>query len=133
MLNLLFTFLGVVLASAATIIACIITVISQHRSDLVNQLSHALSDFFAAFSSYQRDRSEPNFFLLVSTVERVRLFCSLRMLPALDSFRAKLLSRSASAEELGRAYRAVADLAREEVRKPKAHRASRRAKNHGKP
>lgn len=122
MLNLLFTFLGVLLASAATIIACIITVRSQHRSDLVNQLSHALSDFFAAFSAYQRDPGEPNFFLLVSTVERVRLFCSLRMLPVLDGFRAKLLSRSASAEELGRAYRVIANLARQEVNAPEKRR-----------
>ena len=107
--------LGAVIGAFATFFACRHSAASQHHSDLINQLSHALSDCFAAFSAYQRDPDDPNFVLLVSTDERVRLFCSESLLPAVDAFRSKVLNRSTPQEELGHAFRAVSDLARDEI------------------
>ncbi len=115
MLNFLSGFLGALIGAASSYFVSRAASLSQQHSDRINHLSYALSDYFTAFSVYQSDPTEQNFFTLMSTVERVRLFCSESLLPAVDAFRSKLLNRSAPQEELGRAYRVIANLARSEV------------------
>ena len=115
MLNFLSGFLGALIGALATFYACVTSSRTQQHSDRINHLSLSLSDFFTAFSVYQGDPTDANYFVLVSTVERVRLFCSESLLPAVDAFRSKVLNRSTPQEELGHAFRAVSDLARYEI------------------
>lgn len=122
MLNFLSGFLGALIGALATFYACVTSSRTQQHSDRINHLSLSLSDFFTAFSVYQGDPTEANYFVLVSTVERVRLFCLESLLPAVDAFRSKVLNRSTPQEELGRAYRVIASLARQEVNAPEKRR-----------
>lgn len=115
MLDFISVLLGALIGAGSTLFACRRSAVSQEHSDRINHLSHALSDYLAAFCAYQQEPTEPKMFVLMSAAERVRIFCSPRMLPVIDSFRTKILDTTTPPEELGRAYRAVADLARDEV------------------
>lgn len=117
---------GTLLGVFCSFVGYFISSHSQRRSDRINHLSHALSDYLSAFSVYQGNPNDANFFTLVSTVERVRLFCSESLLPSVDAFRSKVLDRSTPPSELGRAYRAIADLARWEVNQCKHPRQQHR-------
>ena len=56
MLNFLSVLLGALIGAGSTLFARRRSAISQERSDRINHLSHALSDYLAAFCAYQQEQ-----------------------------------------------------------------------------
>lgn len=115
------TIIGSIIGSFGTLSGVLIsyrlTARRQRENARIAQLSLAFSDLFRYYTEYFTDQSDHAYGVLLSCVERVRLFCSDDALPAVDAFRTALLSLPRGSSELGVPYRALVDLSRSEVRR----------------
>ena len=111
-----------ILASAAdtlvgVILGWALNYLYQKKAQRIEHLSIAFSDLFRHYLQFVNDRTDQNRGLLLSCVERVRLFCSKSAVKKVEAFRNLLLPDKVDFKALGGQYKLLHDLSRKEVKR----------------
>lgn len=113
--------LPAVIGAAGTIsgvaLAWLLSFPFQKKSRRMEHLPLAFSDLFCGYMQFTASPIEENRAILLSYVERVRLFCSKSALKELDEFEHLLLYDKVDFTALGKQYDFLRKLSRKEVRR----------------
>lgn len=107
-----------IISSANALLVVALTQWLSHRSRRKEfrstYLADALADLFSTYLRFCSDSGDSNRYLLLTSVERCRLYCSKRFLSDLEAFEIALLYDSPDMQAVGKLFNRLRILSRQE-------------------
>lgn len=107
-----------IISSANALLVVVLTQVLSRRSRRKEfrskYLADSLADFFSTYLRFCSDSCDSNRNLLLTSVERCRLYCSERFLTDLEAFEVALLYNSPDMQAVGKLFNRLRILSRQE-------------------